>query len=153
MSFVDDLLKAAEVEQAAQIDEFGTPYPDDDPTTGRPDPTTLVDYLVERAIKNTTQLNEPYANTGLYMYRGHIYLGNEELEEDLKTLYALTKYLTPLTTPVRYMFWVKLKESIPHLDKRYFQVSEWTFWDNEEGRLVKKEEVDAYIASKIKGDR
>lgn len=152
MSLADQLADAIEEEELAQVDEFGTSRPDPDPVTGTIDPRSLVDYLVGRAINLTQDLNNPYANTGLHRVDDKLYLGNRPLDENDKTFYELTKYLTAIPAPVKAIFWINLKEVVPVLDKRFIQVSRWTFWDKEEGRLVRIEEVEKYVENQVKKD-
>lgn len=130
MTLADELYEANLPDSGLEYDELGLAIWD------------KVEYVVARALAVAIRDRKDEFTVDQPHMRGDIvYFGNKPLKEDYTNLVKLTKFTGKISPANQILFWEKLKEHLPHLNRKIIQVSENIFWDVENGTLISKEEL------------
>lgn len=152
MSLAEQIREGNEKEKQSKFDELGLKLPAEAVETGEwIDNDGFAQYLTARALFIISHPDDgshydQYSNDQPHTRDGVLYRGNQWLGENNDSFYKLTRYPKKVERPVILLFWHYLKQYVPHLNTRYFEVSETTFWDKEEGKLIDAGEMEKRIA-------
>lgn len=103
-----------------------------------------VEELVQMALDNSQKYRRSSEDIyQLYIDNGRIYLGHQEVDENLNNIYRLTGYKGKIREPADVLFWSELHSRLPYLNRGIIQVSDNLFWDINNGEIIKKEKLYA----------
>lgn len=131
MSLADDLYKANQGDPNHPEDELGLAIWD------------KVEYYVARALAIQTRDREsPFTTHQLHMRDGELYFGEQIVKENSTNFYYYTETDKHLSQGQQVLFWKKLKNCLPTLDKSIIQISPNLFWDKPNGVVIGIGEIE-----------
>lgn len=103
--------------------------------------TSFLDELVEMAlavsVRDRTDETTIYQ---LHLEDNQIYYGHDKIDENRANVYRLTEYEEKISEPQLLLFWKRLRDKLPVLDRSVIQISKNIFWDKNNGEIIIKED-------------